>query len=74
MTFKLPSKLVRLKTVVAYQRALQRLSEAKYTGLKCPVCRKDVAVIETATSPIILMFCPACGHRWTFKQPEPKAN
>lgn len=47
---------------------------AKYTGLRGPSCRKDVAVIDDTTPPVVVMSCPACGHRWQSVEPGTKKH
>jgi len=43
--------------------------EPKFTGLRCLSCRKDVAVVEANSPPVIVMRCPACGHLWKAAEP-----
>jgi len=47
------------------------------TGLVCEACQADVVTLEDIQpdSPRELAFaCPACGHRWVWREPEEPAN
>jgi predicted RNA-binding Zn-ribbon protein involved in translation (DUF1610 family) len=49
------------------------MTEAPRTGLRCPACKQDVALLEDVQpdSPRELAFhCPACGHRWIWREGE----
>lgn len=56
------------RDLTAYVSATRKQA-AKLTGLVCPACRQRVAVIEDDTPPVIVMSCPACGHRWSADEP-----
>ena len=49
---------------VAVLSAIDAMSKPKDSGLRCPSCRKGVAVIEATEQPVMVMRCSACGHRW----------
>ena len=49
---------------VALLTAIEAVSEPKDSGIRCPSCRKGVAVIEATEPSVMVMRCPACGHRW----------
>jgi hypothetical protein len=68
--FRIPSNLDRLKMAVAYERAMKRVRE----GLRCPSCREARTVIDSNVPPVIVMSCPACGHRWTAAKPGTKPH
>jgi len=61
------------KDLLAYIAATRKQA-AKLTGLVCPSCRQSVAVIEDATPPVIVLSCPACGHRWSGEEPGTKKH
>jgi len=40
------------------------------TGVVCPSCHQPVGVAENRLLSKIMLWCPACNHRWIAKDPS----